>query len=236
MNNWSELEAAYADPRFRALLGVIRDAEGVSRHADPYRVAGGGRDTLDQLDTPEFRMWGFTDKTGKSDVSSATGAYQFLRGTWRNLQNKYGFSDFHPRTQDLAALALIKDAGAFSNVRQGDYLGAINKIRHIWASLPGAGYNQQERGYDFIQKSLAKHLGHPVDMQPDGGSHQSRPQIPQTTATKTPTDWYDELFNVGPPSTPPLPPEAVEESPDAVIIAPSTYTGSTKPRIIYSDL
>lgn len=235
MNNWSELEAAYADPRFRALLGVIRDAEGVSNYADPYRVAGGGRDTLTQLNTPEFRMWGFTDKTGRSDVSSATGAYQFLRGTWRDLQKKYGFRDFQPRTQDLAALALIKDAGAFSNVRQGDYLGAINKIRHIWASLPGAGYNQRERGYDFLKKSLAKHLGQPVNMQ-SVGEDVYTPDVPQTGSTKQPVDWYDELFNIGPPSTPPLPPEAVEESPDAVIIEPSTYTRSTNPRIIYSDL
>lgn len=165
MNNTDALEAAYADPRFRAILGVIRDAEGASRYADPYRVAEGGKSTLSQLDTPEFRMWGFTDKTGKSDNSSATGAYQFLRGTWRDLQNRYGFRDFQPRTQDLAALALIKDAGAFPYIQRGDYMGALNKVRNIWASLPGAGYNQPERGMKFLQDSLSKHLGHPVEMQ-----------------------------------------------------------------------
>lgn len=199
MNSTQALEVAYADPRFRAILGVIRDAEGASRYADPYRVAEGGKSTLSQLDTPEFRMWGFTDKTGKSDKSSAAGAYQFLRGTWQDLQSRYGFKDFHPRTQDLAALALMKDAGAFPYIQRGDYMGAINKVRNIWASLPGAGYNQQERGRDFLERSLAKHLGQPVSMQ-DGSYQTRRPPTPSSEAVANgdiSNDPYAQLFKVG---------------------------------------
>lgn len=198
MNSTQALEAAYADPRFRAMLGVIRDAEGASRYADPYRVAEGGKSTLSQLDTPEFRMWGFTDKTGKSDMSSATGAYQFLRGTWKDLQNRYGFRDFQPRTQDLAALALMKDAGAFPYVQRGDYMGALNKVRTIWASLPGAGHNQQERGMKFLQDSLAKHLGQPVNMQntPRQTSRLPLPSEAPVANGDIAADPYAQLFNV----------------------------------------
>lgn len=144
--NQQDIIAAYNDPRFRAILGVIRDAEGTSKYADPYRVAGGGKATLSSLDNPVFKMWGFTDKTGKSNQSSATGAYQFLGKTWDGLQKKYGITDFSPQSQDMAALALIKEAGAFPHIQSGDYLGALNKVRKIWASLPGAGYNQTGGG------------------------------------------------------------------------------------------
>lgn len=202
----NELEMAYADPRFRAVLGVIRDAEGTSKYADAYRVAGGGKHTLQSLDSPNFVMWGFKDKTGKGNQSSATGAYQFLRGTWDGLQKKYGFKDFSPRSQDLGALALMKDAGAFPYIQRGDYAGAFNAIRKIWASLPGAGYNQQERSHDFLAKSLQKHLGQPVSM------HQvTQPQMTNNTPltgvhvgdiSPPQNDPYASLFNVDINNTP----------------------------------
>lgn len=199
---------AYADPRFRATLGVIRDAEGTSRYGDPYRVAGGGKATLSQLQTPEFKMWGFKDKTGKQDQSSATGAYQFLRSTWGGLANKYGFTDFSPRSQDLAALALLKDAGAFPYIQRGDYLGALHQARKIWASLPGAGYNQKERDRNFLVKSIEKHLGQPLKMheQTYDVAQAVQPQGQEQTAVQrggispqqivTGDDPYAKLFNV----------------------------------------
>lgn len=193
-----QLLAAYADPRFRAVLGVIRDAEGTSKYSDPYRVAGGGKSTLSQLDTPTFQMWGFTDKTGKTNQSSATGAYQFLGKTWDGLAKKHGFTDFSPRTQDLAALALIKDAGGFPYIQRGDYLGALNQVRKIWASLPGAGYNQQERGRDFLVKSLEKHLSAPVNEYFDQNPVQEDNSI-ITNNPDTEADPYAKMFNINTP-------------------------------------
>lgn len=246
MSSTQALETAYADPRFRAMLGVIRDAEGASRYADPYRVAEGGKSTLSQLDTPEFRMWGFTDKTGKSDKSSATGAYQFLRGTWNDLQNRYGFKDFQPRTQDLAALALMKDAGAFPYIQRGDYMGALNKVRTIWASLPGAGYNQQERGREFLEKSLAKHLGQPVEMQ--GQSYQTgRQPIPSSLPVANGDiqhDPYAQLFNVelGGVANGDISPEPDNYGPDGPVyntpvigITPRTHTRTPQIASLYTE-
>lgn len=202
----NELLTYYNDPRVRAILGVIRDAEGTARYADPYRVAGGGKVTLSSLNTPTFHLWNFTDKTGKQDKSSATGAYQFLRNTWGGLQNRYGFTDFSPRTQDLAAIALLKDAGAMPYIQRGDYLGALNSAKRIWASLPGAGYNQAERSLAYLKKSLEKHLGHPVAMhtqtydQPTQPTYQEPSQqgVTVNDISPQPTDPYAKLFNIEP--------------------------------------
>lgn len=202
-----ELLKYYNDPRVRAVLGVIRDAEGTAKYADPYRVAGGGKVTLSSLNTPTFHLWNFTDKTGRQDKSSATGAYQFLQRTWDDLANTYGFTDFSPYSQDLAAIALLKRAGALPYIQRGDYLGALQAAKGVWASLPGAGYNQQERSYDYLKKSLEKHLGQPLEMH---GQTLSREDLSPTAQSHKPSaigdispqevDPYATLFNIQQPS------------------------------------
>jgi muramidase (phage lysozyme) len=39
---------------------------------------------------------------------------------------------------------LIKERGALADVKVGRIVDAIAKCRNIWASFPGAGYNQRE--------------------------------------------------------------------------------------------
>jgi len=65
--------------------------------------------------------------------------------TWDRLQRKLGLEDFSPGNQDRAALELIDEAGALADVKAGRFPEAINKVRRIWASVPGAGYAQGER-------------------------------------------------------------------------------------------
>ena len=202
----NELVQLYQDPRIRAVLGVIRDAEGTSKYGDAYRVAGGGKITLGDLRQPQFHRWGFKDKSGNGNVSTATGAYQFLQRTWDGLARNYGLNDFSPYSQDLAAIALLKESGAIPYILRGDYFGGLNAARKVWASLPGAGYNQQERDHKFLKASLEKHLGQPLNM------HEQTfgtPQAPtQTKSLSSPTqtaelssdtgiyDPYAKLFNV----------------------------------------
>lgn len=202
-----ELVNYYNDPRVRAILGVVRDAEGTSRYGDAYRVAGGGKVTLSSLNNPTFHRWKFKYKDGREDVSTATGAYQFLQDTWGELQGKYGFKDFSPYTQDLAAIALLKRAGAMPYIQRGDYFGALRAAKGTWASLPGAGYNQQERKYDFLKQSLEKHLGKPLDMHaqtiPVDIQPQQQPTQPQTPVmmgdiSPQVNDPYAKLFNIQP--------------------------------------
>lgn len=42
----AELEKHLDDPRVQAFLAMIRDAEGTSKGADPYRVYGGSSSTI----------------------------------------------------------------------------------------------------------------------------------------------------------------------------------------------
>lgn len=180
MSNVKELERHLANPNVQAFLGMLRDAEGTSKGANPYAVYGGNaKNQLQSLDTPTFSSWGFKQTDGKKNTSTATGAYQFLRGTWNNLQKQYGFKDFQPHTQDLAAVALLKQNGALQHIVNGNFNTAVQKANKTWASLPGSPYAQKTRDTEYIQKSLSRYLGQPVD--PDqfvmsGGQQGGDPQ------------------------------------------------------------
>ena len=76
--------------------------------------------------------------------SSAAGRYQLIWSTWCNLEQRLNLPDFSPASQDAAAIELIRGAGALNDVDMGRIEDAITKCRHIWASLPGAGYDQHE--------------------------------------------------------------------------------------------
>lgn len=76
--------------------------------------------------------------------STAAGRYQFLARTWDALAKKLHLTDFSPRSQDAAAEELIREKHALVDVADGRFCRAIRKCAPIWASLPGAGYNQPE--------------------------------------------------------------------------------------------
>jgi RHS repeat-associated protein len=75
----------------------------------------------------KIKKWGQT--------SSAAGAYQFLSNIWNKLSVKYDIPDFSPHSQDLAAIALIKENGALNYVISGDFDRAVGKLSGIWTSL-----------------------------------------------------------------------------------------------------
>tara|TARA_R110001592_G_scaffold65634_5_gene201247 strand:+ start:5682 stop:6245 length:564 start_codon:yes stop_codon:yes gene_type:complete len=77
--------------------------------------------------------------------SSAAGRYQFLSRTWDAIVRVYGFRGrFTPEAQDLAAIKLLQECGAYKLIQQGKITEAIRQAAPIWASLPGAGYGQRE--------------------------------------------------------------------------------------------
>lgn len=146
----------------RAFLDAIAWSEGTDRGVsrdDSYRVLYGhlqGRPSLAETldDHPANLGWrgvrlpdamcqaaGF----GPGCVSTAAGRYQFVRPTWNRLAAALNLRDFGPASQDLAALRLVQERGALSDVRAGRFDVAVGKVRRIWASLPGAGYGQGER-------------------------------------------------------------------------------------------
>lgn len=84
-------------------------------------------------------------------ITTAAGAYQMILPTWQRLKALLKLSDFTPASQDQAALWLINEAGAIPAVDAGNFDDAVGAVRRIWASLPGAGYDQPERDIDALR-------------------------------------------------------------------------------------
>jgi lysozyme len=161
----SALDAIDMDTAARnvsAFLSSVRAAEGTDRAPDPYRVVYGYGYTLRDLsDHPVITgEWGgvvLTDEQcrgaglGPGCRSTAAGAYQITGSTWRVLRRRISLPDFGPDSQDRAAVELIRDRGALADVQAGRVAQATERVRRVWASMPGAGYaGQGSRSLDWI--------------------------------------------------------------------------------------
>lgn len=158
-------------PNERAFLEVIKFAEGTGKGGrDPYATCYAYKFTITNFaDHPsELGVWmgerlsdamcaGAGFKPGC--VSTAAGAYQFIRGTWKEVKQKLRLPDFGRASQDLAALERIRQRGAQKDVREGRFDQAIFKCRKEWASLPGAGYGQGERSLAALQNQYINNGG-----------------------------------------------------------------------------
>ena len=143
MSERRQLEKLLNDPNARKMLDLIANAEGV-KHG--YNT-GFGNERIASLGAHPNVRKEFTQTNGKKNVTTAAGRYQFLKPTWDGLAKQYGFKDFSPRNQDLAALALIAKNGALKNVMNGDFKGAVGKLGGTWASLPSSNYAQPKKTY-----------------------------------------------------------------------------------------
>lgn len=76
--------------------------------------------------------------------STAAGRYQLLHRWWAPYKSLLNLHDFSPISQDLIALQQIRERHAIPLIDAGYIQDAISACRNIWASLPGAGYNQHE--------------------------------------------------------------------------------------------
>lgn len=76
--------------------------------------------------------------------STAAGRYQLLYRYWLAYSKLLNLKDFSPLSQDLIAIQQIKERRAIALIEAGDIEAAIKACSNIWASLPGAGYNQYE--------------------------------------------------------------------------------------------
>lgn len=127
-------------PNVRAFLLVIRHGES-GLTDDAYRMRFGG------LGKPVAYFDDFTqhprifEPTYGGKQSSAAGAYQITATTWDGLVRQYGFADFTPTTQDLAAVALVCGRKAVDDLLAGRFDQAVAKCRLEWTSLPGAAEN-----------------------------------------------------------------------------------------------
>jgi muramidase (phage lysozyme) len=108
-----------------AFLRVIRQGES-NQTEDAYTVLNGN---IDHLHPPP---WVHPERVGTGGTSTAAGAYQIIKGTWSGLVKQYGFEDFSPRSQDMAAVALIAGRRALEDVLRGDPNAAVRKLRDEW--------------------------------------------------------------------------------------------------------
>ena len=138
-------------------LGLIRFTEGTDKFRDPYAVTFGGR-TFDTSANHPGTLFSFKTKSGKSQKTSAHGAYQFLSRTWDEKAKKYDLDNMSPENQDVAALALIQDKDALQDVLEGNFDEAISKTGGVWASLPSApaSYDQPKVSSSSIDKYLSQ--------------------------------------------------------------------------------
>ncbi len=69
-------------------------------------------------------------------------------------------SDVSPGNQDLAAVALIAQAGGITPILNGDLYSAIQQVKRIWPSLPGG--SQQTRTWSQASNYYARAGGSSV--------------------------------------------------------------------------
>jgi lysozyme len=151
----------------RAFLELIAYAEGTSRAPDPYRVCFGYKHTIfDLRDHPAVTLEWRGEKLSDAMCinagfrpgckSTAAGKYQLIRPTWQSCKSFLNLPDFSPPSQDRAALLLISQAGALKDIHSGNIKTAISKTRHLWASLPGAGFGQKEHNFATLEAAFLK--------------------------------------------------------------------------------
>lgn len=155
-----------SDANVRAFLEAIARAEGTAGQPDPYRVCYAYRHTIQSFNdhpaqTGEWKGEKLPDHLCKAAglspgcVSTAAGKYQITRPTWNKLKSRLGLRDFTPASQDAAAVELLRESGALEFAKQGMVADAVQSARRIWASLPGAGYEQPERSLAWVQAQFA---------------------------------------------------------------------------------
>ena len=161
------------NPNVRTMLDLIAASEGV---AHGYNT-GFGNTVLDALEDHPRELKPFTETSGRRNLTSAAGRYQFLAGTWDDVAPRIGASDFMPENQDLAAVYLMQRRGALDAVLDGDFSTAISKLGREWASLPSSPYAQPKRSQEFVDDFLTSRNAERTAPEP------APPGAPDVTAT-----------------------------------------------------
>jgi muramidase (phage lysozyme) len=133
-------------PNLKAFLDMIAVSEGTAGKGDDgYNVIVGGGLFESYNDHPRKLVW-----IRPGLASTAAGRYQLLSRYYDAYKKQLNLPNFSPLSQDLIAVQQIRERGALQDIEKG-YIGvAIDKVKNIWASLPGAGYNQHENKLDKL--------------------------------------------------------------------------------------
>ena len=162
MRTRAELEQLIPDPKVQQMMGFTRAAEGTTKHG--YNTAFGG-ERFDDLSQHPAISKAFKQTDGKTNTSTAAGAYQFMPKTWNGtadhpgLAKQYDLQDFGQLSQDIGFLGLLDQKGALDDVLQGNFKSAIDKTGGTWASFPSSTYKQPKKSWDFANQYFAAQGG-----------------------------------------------------------------------------
>lgn len=123
----------------KAFAALLRELEA---NGD-YQVIAGGDHFQSYAEHPFVREWDRVKPLG----TTASGAYQMVRGTWMMARDALGLADFTPASQDAAALWILQykvpgqnavageGTGVLELVQAGRFDEAIERLRPEWESL-----------------------------------------------------------------------------------------------------
>lgn len=133
-------------PNLKAFLDMIAVSEGTAGKGDDgYNVIVGGSLFESYDDHPRKLVW-----LRPGLASTAAGRYQLLKRYYDAYKKQLNLPNFSPLSQDLIAIQQIRERGALQDIEMGYISVAIDKVKNIWASLPGAGYGQHENKLDKL--------------------------------------------------------------------------------------
>jgi muramidase (phage lysozyme) len=137
-------------PNLKAFLDMIAVSEGTAGKGDDgYNVIVGGALFESYDDHPRKLVW-----IRPGLASTAAGRYQILKRYYDAYKKQLNLPNFSPLSQDLIAIQQIRERGALQDIEMGYITIAIDKVKNIWASLPGAGYGQHENKLDKLITSF----------------------------------------------------------------------------------
>jgi muramidase (phage lysozyme) len=141
-------------PNARRWLNLLSYAEGTWGGSAPrYDITFGYKPIKDLSRHPNQVVHG-----GKYS-SAAAGAYQIMPDTWAGVAKQQGLKDFGPRSQDIAALALIRAKGVNPD-RDPITKETVAKLSGTWASLPTiqgkSAYGQPVKSFESLHQFAEK--------------------------------------------------------------------------------
>ncbi len=143
-------------PNWHAFLDAIAISEGTSTSKitqdNGYDILVSGIDGPARFDSYATHPNILVTVNHQGLKSTAAGRYQILYKNWLYYMHLLGLSNFGPGPQDAIAMQMIRETRADADINSGHIADAVNKVSHLWASLPGANYNQHEN-------TLAEFLG-----------------------------------------------------------------------------
>lgn len=156
----ASLKAAHV----QAFLDTIAWAEGTAG-PNAYRMQFTGTKFSSFQDHPREIKCG--SSYGSRLCSDAAGRYQFLSTTWDRMAKKIGASDFSPKNQDRAAIALLDEYGVLEDIEAGAFAYAVIQLIPVWPSFLDVGNGDRTRAIaqleQVYQQQLRKHsLGQPA--------------------------------------------------------------------------